>query len=200
MEPYFKDAYIQEIVTDGFEDYTGYPDALSDSQDYADKVHKAVRRNLSLVSIICNIISFLIATALLVFIMISKNSAKSNYEKRKLHLYNYSIYFVSMFILMIICLSVVPFAASMQGYFDFILQALLLVQIFIYMSQWDEALYLYIKQKYIVMLQVVSVENRLTFTARAIALGKAIAKNCNDEQTATHFLKLMQTYCEDVYE
>ena len=29
---------------------------------------------------------------------------------------------------------------------------------------------------------------------------EAIAKNCNDEETATKFLKLMQTYCEDVYE
>ena len=70
---------------------------------------------------------------MLFLVIQSQNSAKSNAELRKKKLFEYTKYYIICFIVMILCLGIVPFFPQSQGYYDFILQGLLLVQIIIYM-------------------------------------------------------------------
>ena len=111
-----------------------------------------------------------------------------------------SMRFISLFLLIVICLAIVPFYPQWHTVVDSLIQMIFLVTIGMYMRHWNENLRIYIKNKFTVMLTTKSKENRLQFTSRCISLAKTISARCKDEIEATDFLNEMKSYCVQVYE
>ena len=128
MEPIFSDNVIEQVFTDA---QMGSTDPIlgiygNSIEPNSEEIHKRVRRNVTLVCIVCNLVSGVISLVLLYEIAKAKGRSKSIAEKRKLPLFDHSIHFVVCFFAMICCLCIVPFASVTQGYVDLILQGLIL--------------------------------------------------------------------------
>ena len=111
------------------------------------------------------------------------------------------MYFVSTFFINILVIVFVPFLPHLYPIADLLMQLLLSVTVIMYFKQWDVNLNLFIKNRFILMLETRSAANRLTFMARVMTRAKQIMKhNDNDEDSADKFVKDCQKICDRVYE
>ena len=150
MELYISENDIAKISSDR----EFKPFRSDDIDQHFREGHKYIQTNLIVISVVCILACFIVIAVMMYDIIQSLLNAKSNAERRKKRLYELSMYFIICFMIMTICLFIVLLAPQTQGYFDFFLQILLWIQIMIYLAQWDEAMRLYIKQKFTVMLMI----------------------------------------------
>ena len=130
--------------------------------------HNVIRDNLKIVSLVCN--TFTIGMcALLVYRLVQHlKDSKSNAQRRKIPLLKWSIAFIVCFFVNTIFLVFVPFLPDSYPIFDMLMQLVLLITVMVYFKQWETSFELFIRNRYILMLQVKSASNRLTFMARVM--------------------------------
>jgi hypothetical protein len=111
-----------------------------------------IQINMQVVECICNFVSFFMGAYLLAMLYDRWKNAHSNTEKRKITMYTISIRYIVLFMMMILCLVLVPFYPEGHSAFDGILQVLLLLTTGIFIRHWNESLRVHIKSKYTAML------------------------------------------------
>ena len=132
--------------------------------------HQVIQTNLKIVSLICNVFTTGMCLYLLYNLNVIMNDSKSNSQKRKLPLLKWSMIFIICFFINTILLVFVPFIPEAYPTCDFLMQIIILVTVMVFFTHWETNLSLFIKNRFLLMLQVKSAANRLTFMARVMNL------------------------------
>ena len=129
-----------------------------------------INTNLKVVSLVCN--TFVIGMCLWLIYRLAQHirNSKSNSQKRKIPLLNWSMVFILCFFFNTLLLVAVPFWPKMYAFTDLLQQVIMLISVLVYFKQWETNLALYVNNRFLLMLKVKSRSNRLTFMARIMNL------------------------------
>ena len=132
--------------------------------------HKVINQNLKIVSFICNLFTISMCLYLLYNLYVSIRNSKSMSQLRKVPLLNLSVAFILCFFINTLIIVFVPFLPKGYPICDLLMQLVLLITVPYYFRHWECNLNLFIQNRYILMLQVKSASNRLTYMARVMNL------------------------------
>ena len=132
--------------------------------------HAVIDKNLKGVSVICNV--FVLGMCMWLMFRLFQNirESKSNSQKRKIPLLNWSLIFIFCFLLNSLLLVFVPFWPSVYSLTDLAQQVVMFVNVWVFFKHWDTNLDLYVVNRFMLMLKTKSRSNKLTYMARVMNL------------------------------
>ena len=166
---------------------------------------------MKIVSLICNTVTISLCIYLLYNLWQDIKTSKSSSQLRKIPLLKWSMALIMCFFVNVLPLVFVPFWPQGYAICDFIMQFIILVTVLVYFKHWETNFNLFIKNRFILMLEVKTAANRLTFMARVMTRAskclpikflsclfyiEQIMRNTDDEPSADEFVTSCRKICD----
>lgn len=153
--------------------------------------HKVISTNLKIVSLICNVFTISMCLYLVHMLRNDIKRSKSNAQKRKIELLQWSMAFILCFFANVLIIVFVPFMPEGYAIADLLMQFVLMTSVFVYFKHWEINLNLFVKNRFVLMLKAKSPANRLTFMARVMTRASKSSLLLASSQSESDLHRLM---------
>ena len=162
-------------------------------------IEDGVKWSLIGICIVCCIFVIIVTLMIYAELWAVIGNAKTNAQKRKIKLWNYSWMFVCCLLLLTLVILVFSFTIQYYNIGDALCDVIIAFAIMIHFWQWRENVHVFVDRRFLQPLRTANYKERNVFQSRIEDLAKRIHKNCEDQKTAVEIVKMGQDKEEEVF-